>query len=86
MPEPTSGSSAEVRFPDLGQGDASAEPGVVATWFVGDGEAVSEGQLLAEVQVGKVAADVYAPRSGVLRRLEPEGVPLAPGALLARVE
>jgi pyruvate/2-oxoglutarate dehydrogenase complex dihydrolipoamide acyltransferase (E2) component len=82
----SAGGSSEVRFPDLGQGDASTEPGVVATWFVGDGEAVSEGQLLAEVQVGKVAAEVHAPRSGVLRRLEPEGVPLGPGALLGRVE
>lgn len=76
---------AEVRFPDLGQGGDGAEPGVVATWFAEDGEVVAAGQLLAEVQVGKIAAEVHAPCSGVLHRLQPEGVPLEAGALLAWV-
>jgi len=86
VPEPDPG-GAELRFPDLGQqGGSSEEPGVVATWFADDGEAVAEGQLLAEVQVGKIAAEVHAPRSGVLHRLQPEGVPLEAGALLGRVD
>jgi pyruvate/2-oxoglutarate dehydrogenase complex dihydrolipoamide acyltransferase (E2) component len=76
---------AELRFPDLGQGDGASEPGVVATWFAEDGEAVAAGQLLVEVQVGKIAAEVHAPCSGVLHRLQPEGVPLEPGSLIGRV-
>jgi len=40
----------EVRFPALKEDEPDAE-GLLATWFVEDGDEVEEGQLLCEVQV-----------------------------------
>ena len=45
----------DVPFPPLSKEQAAAE-GVVSTWFVSEGESVRADQLLAEVQVDKVAA------------------------------
>ena len=47
----------EVRFPNLSKDRPTAE-GVVSTWFVTEGQTVSEGQLLSEVQVDKVSVEV----------------------------
>ena len=38
----------------------------------GNGETVAAGQLIAEVQVDKVAADVVAPESGTVTLVVPE--------------
>ena len=46
-------SMAEVLFPRLSEEEPDAE-GVLATWFVSDGDQVASGQLLAEVMVEKV--------------------------------
>lgn len=43
---------------------ASGEEAVVTAWFVDEGGSCTEGQLLAEVQAEKVAADVEAPVTG----------------------
>ena len=40
--------------------------GVVSTWFVRDGDTVEVDQLLAEVQVDKVAVEVPAPAAGTV--------------------
>ena len=58
----------EVAFPALSKESATAE-GVVSTWFVADGESVQADQLLAEVQVDKVAAEVPAPHAGAVHLL-----------------
>ncbi|HEX2810568.1 MAG TPA: lipoyl domain-containing protein [Kineosporiaceae bacterium] len=50
----------DVRFPTLSTRDPDAE-GVVAAWFVRDGERVAADQLVAEVQVDKVSMEVPAP-------------------------
>jgi pyruvate/2-oxoglutarate dehydrogenase complex dihydrolipoamide acyltransferase (E2) component len=77
--------STEVIFPVLSQEDPAGE-GVVATWFVHDGEPVAAGQLIAEVQVDKVSADVEAPVAGVLRHRAAEGDASHQGAVIAVVE
>lgn len=53
-----------------------AEEGVLVTWFVAPGAMVREGDLVAEVQVEKVAAEVRAPAAGRIGSLlvEPGGV------------
>lgn len=61
----------EVPFPELSQERPDAE-GVLSTWFVADGDTVAAGQLLAEVQVDKVAAEVTAPAGGTVRLLVAE--------------
>lgn len=75
----------DVVFPGLSEDRPDAE-GVVATWFVSDGEEVAAGQLLAEVQVDKVTAEVPSPASGVVRLLVGEDDPVRQGEVIARIE
>jgi len=77
--------STDVHFPVMSEEDPAGE-GVVGTWFALDGEQVTEGQLIAEVQVEKVSADVEAPASGVLRHLVPEEGVSNQGAVIGRIE
>lgn len=75
----------DVPFPGLSEENPESE-GVVSTWFVGEGESVAADQLLAEVQVDKVAAEVLAPVAGVVRVLvEEEGV-VKQGEPIARID
>jgi pyruvate/2-oxoglutarate dehydrogenase complex dihydrolipoamide acyltransferase (E2) component len=75
----------EVRFPGLSTDRPDAD-GVVATWFVLDGESVTEGQLLAEVQVDKVAAEVPAPVGGIVHVLVAEDTAVSQGSTIARID
>ena len=75
----------EVTFPALSKDSPTAE-GVVSTWFVSDGEAVQVNQLLAEVQVDKVAAEVPAPRAGVVHLLVGEEATVTQGTPIARID
>ena len=75
----------EVPFPVMSQDDPTAE-GVVGTWFVNHGETVTAGQVIAEVQVQKVSQDVEAPVAGTMYQLVAEGVGIAQGAPLARID
>jgi len=77
--------SVEVNFPVMSEEDPTGE-GVIGTWFALDGETVTEGQLIAEVQVDKVSADVHAPASGVLRHRVAEEAATNQGAVLAVIE
>jgi pyruvate/2-oxoglutarate dehydrogenase complex dihydrolipoamide acyltransferase (E2) component len=75
----------EVRFPRLSEEEPEAE-GVLATWFVSDGDQVASGQLLGEVMVEKVSGDVVAPAAGRVRLLVTEDQATRQGAVIARVE
>ena len=75
----------EIAFPALSKESATAE-GVVATWFVADGETVQVDQLLAEVQVDKVAAEVPAPHAGVVHLLVEEDTAVTQGTPIARID
>ncbi|MEA1903741.1 MAG: dihydrolipoamide acetyltransferase family protein [Actinomycetota bacterium] len=61
---------------------ASGEEAVVTAWFVDEGGACTEGQLIAEVQTEKISVDVEAPAAGyVMSRVElnepvPQGAPI----------
>jgi pyruvate/2-oxoglutarate dehydrogenase complex dihydrolipoamide acyltransferase (E2) component len=77
--------SVEVVFPVMSEEDPTGE-GVVGTWFARDGEHVAADQLIAEVQVEKVSADVLAPASGVLRHLVAEEAVSHQGAVIATIE
>lgn len=74
----------DVVFPALSKERPDAE-GVVATWFVTDGQSVAEGQLLAEVQVDKVSLEVPAPTAGVVTLLVTEGAETHQGATIAHI-
>lgn len=75
----------EVAFPALSKERPSAE-GVVSTWFVEDGDAVQADQLLAEVQVDKVAAEVPSPRAGRVHLLVAEEATVIQGTPIARID
>jgi len=75
----------DVPFPALSKETPDAE-GVLATWFVSDGATVTADQLLAEVQVDKVSADVPAPVGGVVRLLVAEEATVTQGSPIARIE
>jgi len=75
----------EVLFPPLSKDTPDAE-GVLATWFVADGDLVDPDQLIAEVQVDKVAAEVPAPTGGVVHLLVTEDATVVQGTPIARIE
>ncbi|MEV0719797.1 lipoyl domain-containing protein [Asanoa sp. NPDC050611] len=75
----------QVPFPALSKQDPAAR-GVLATWFVRDGEHVEPGQTLAEVQVDKVSVEVEAPTGGAVRLLVEEGAEVAPGDAIAAID
>ena len=75
---------AEVRFPQMSDGDEGA--GVVATWYVASGDQVTTETLIAEVAVDKVDAEVYPPQSGVITLQVAEGIEVAQGSLIATIE
>ena len=75
----------EVRFPTMSTRDPDAE-GVVATWFVRDGERVAADQLVAEVQVDKVSMEVPAPVAGSVHLLVEEEAVIAQGTVIARID
>jgi pyruvate/2-oxoglutarate dehydrogenase complex dihydrolipoamide acyltransferase (E2) component len=75
----------EVLFPSLSK-DSPQAVGVLATWFVPEGATVSADQLIAEVQVDKVAAEVVAPVAGVVHLLVDEEASVVQGAPIARID
>ena len=75
---------ADVLFPRLSEQEPTAE-GVLATWFVSDGDQVAGGQLLGEVMVEKVSGEVLAPTSGRVRLLVSEDQAVRQGEVIAEV-
>jgi len=75
----------DVLFPPLSKDTPDAE-GVVTTWFVSDGSSVAADELLAEVQVDKVAAEVPAPVAGVVHLLVKEEEVVSQGTAIARID
>ena len=76
---------ADVLFPRLSEQEPAAE-GVLATWFVSDGDQVAGGQLLGEVMVEKVSGEVVAPTSGRVRLLVSEDQTVRQGEVIAQVD
>jgi pyruvate/2-oxoglutarate dehydrogenase complex dihydrolipoamide acyltransferase (E2) component len=75
----------DVVFPALSKETPDAE-GVLATWFVSEGSTVARDQLIAEVQVDKVSADVVAPSGGVVHLLVDEDSAVRQGTPIARID
>lgn len=74
----------KILFPELSRQHPDSE-GVVATWFVRDGESVGADQLVAEVQVDKVSVEVPAPAAGTIHLLVEEGAAVVQNAPIAEV-
>ena len=75
---------SEVLFPRLSEKKPDSES-VLSSWFVNDGEIVREGQLIAEVQVDKVSAEVPAPQNGIITLLVKADEVVTQGMPIARI-
>jgi pyruvate/2-oxoglutarate dehydrogenase complex dihydrolipoamide acyltransferase (E2) component len=74
----------EVLFPPLSSERPEAT-GVLSRWYVREGEVVAQDQVVAEVMVDKVAADVLAPVAGTVHFLVPEDTEVSQGAVIATI-
>ena len=61
------------------------EDGVVTAWLVDEGGRCEAGQLIAEIQVEKVAEQVYAPEEGAVTALVPINAPIPQGDPICRI-
>lgn len=75
--------STEVKIPALGESIAS---GLISKWHKNDGEAVKAGDVLLTLETDKVAQEIAADVSGVLRHQAKEGDDVAVGAVVALIE
>ena len=73
----------EIRVPPLGESVVEA---TVARWIKREGESVSEGEPVVELETEKVSLEVAAERSGVLTRIaKPEGSTVRVGEVLGEI-
>ncbi|OAI56011.1 dihydrolipoyllysine succinyltransferase [Verrucomicrobiaceae bacterium SCGC AG-212-N21] len=73
----------EVKIPALGESIAS---GLISKWHKNDGDTVKAGDVLLTLETDKVAQEIAADASGVLRQKAKEGDDVAVGALVAVIE
>ena len=59
--------------------------GRVSRWLVAEGETVTAGQVLFEIENDKAAVEVEAPASGIASGLVPEGATVEVGSEVARI-
>lgn len=76
------GEVVEIKVPAAGESITSAN---VAAWRKTDGEYCEKGQILVSLETDKVANDLEAPASGIIRILVPEGEEVAIGTLIATI-
>ena len=73
----------EIRVPPLGESLVDA---VVGQWLKSEGDTVSRGETIVELETDKVNLDVTAPEDGVLGKIErSEGDVVTVGELLGTV-
>lgn len=76
--------AVEIRVPTLG--GESIVDAVVATWLKHEGDSVSQGEAVAELETDKVNVDVFAEQSGVLQKItRQEGEVVAVGDVLGLI-
>ena len=64
--------------------DGSA--GVISTWLFDDGDAVSAGDIVAEVMNEKISFDVPAPASGTLKIAKAAEEEVSQGEMIGQIE
>ena len=74
----------EVRMPHLGEG---VTEGTIVRWLKAEGEAIGEGETLAEIMTDKVNVEFDSPAAGIVRTLHfPEEAVVKVGTVIALVE
>src|SRR4051812_49025612 len=75
--------STNVEIPPLGE---SVSEAVLLRWLKNDGDPVSEGDSLAELETDKANVDLPAQTGGVLRQLKSAGDTVQVGETVARID
>jgi 2-oxoglutarate dehydrogenase E2 component (dihydrolipoamide succinyltransferase) len=75
--------STNVEIPPLGE---SVSEAVLLRWLKNDGDAVAEGDSLAELETDKANVDLPAKTAGVLRQLKQPGDTVQVGETVARID
>jgi len=74
----------DVRMPNLGEG---VTEGTIVRWLKAEGDAVGEGEILAEIMTDKVNVEFESPAAGIVRKLHfPEEAVVKVGTIIALVE
>lgn len=74
----------EVRIPHLGEG---VTEGTIVRWLKAEGDAVGEGEILAEIMTDKVNVEFDSPAAGIVRKLHfPEEAVVKVGTVIALVD
>jgi 2-oxoisovalerate dehydrogenase E2 component (dihydrolipoyl transacylase) len=80
----TEASVREFKMPDVGEGLTEAE---ILKWYVQPGDAVTDGQVVCEVETAKAAVELPIPYDGVVRELRfPEGATVDVGTAIIAVD
>lgn len=75
--------SKEVKIPSLGE---SISGGLLSQWHKADGDFVKEGDVLITLETDKVAQEILADASGVLKIVVPEGEEVEVGSVVATID
>ncbi|MCL2646326.1 MAG: dihydrolipoyllysine-residue succinyltransferase [Phycisphaerales bacterium] len=73
----------EVHVPALGESISEA---TIARWVKSDGDDVAADEVIAELETDKAAVEVIAGKQGRLRIVTPQGVTVAVGAVVAKID
>ncbi|NBD37496.1 MAG: 2-oxoglutarate dehydrogenase complex dihydrolipoyllysine-residue succinyltransferase [Verrucomicrobia bacterium] len=75
--------ATEVKIPALGE---SISSGILATWHVGDGDHVEQGQTLFDLETDKITSEGTAEASGTIHLKVEEGDEVEIGAVVAEID
>src|SRR5262245_55540260 len=75
---------AEFKLPQLTESNAAVK---LASWLKKEGDAVTKGEPIAEVETDKTNVEIEAPESGVLQKIHVQagGDPVTPGTVIATI-
>jgi len=75
--------TTEIRIPKLGM---SATEMTLLEWMFGDGDQVTEGEVIYTVETDKTTAEIEAQASGIIRPTGEEGAAYQVGDLIGTIE
>lgn len=74
----------EVKIPTMGE---SISEGTISRWFKKEGEAIKADEALFEIETDKVTQEIYAPASGVVKKLvKAQGANASVGEVVAIID